>query len=675
MESCNLKKIALVAVVLNSVQGFAAWNSTGSSLPAAVQIQVLSNTSQETVLEYRVSGFDLETIEVNGKSYSMISIPSANSIEEAGYPVLPRVSRNVHIPYGSQASLEVADVQTQSFTVAPVLPSKGELTRNIDPNTVPLTFAPEIYQSTERAFDFPSTQFSMGEEFQIRTARGVNVTFNPIQYDAASGSIKVVTHAIVKVRTSSVRGMLAPKADLVDAGWEGILKGSFLNGEEMIRDASERTSRSVDSRLSHFIRDTGRVLVITPAGFKASLAPWLKWKTQKGLQVWVSEVATTNYQEIKALVQKAYDQLKVSYVILVGDSEFVPFHKGVSGNAAGAEADPMYGLVEGNDSYPDLSVSRFSVKTTQELDVMVAKAVSYEATPDQKGEWYSKTVAIASDEGSPKDWERAEVFMKLLAGWHYKVGYKQYDPKASKTELAKQINDGLGFINYIGHGSKASWGTTGFSNWDVDQLTNVGKLPFIVSVACVNGQFGAGSDSFAERWTKVGTVQAPRGAIAIFASSTNQSWVPPTVGQLEINKLLVSQSVNTIGSLFFHGSIAVLEDNSSTAKQTFETWHIFGDATTQVRTQPPSDIQAQVPSEISASAGELVVQVPAKGIQAGLMQGDRLIGAGISDGSGTMKIKIYNQGLPSNAGMSKDPLLLTLTGFNKTPKYTQISVR
>ena len=57
------------------------------------------------------------------------------------------------------------------------------------------------------------------------------------------------------------------------------------------------------------------------------------------------------------------------------------------------------------------------------------------------------------------------------------------------SSVATVVNAGTGIINYTGHGSDMSWGTTGFSVSDVNNLYNENLLPFIWSVACVNGNF------------------------------------------------------------------------------------------------------------------------------------------------------------------------------------------
>lgn len=164
--------------------------------------------------------------------------------------------------------------------------------------------------------------------------------------------------------------------------------------------------------------------------------------------------------------------------------------------------------------------------------------------------------------------------------------------KASKADVAKGVNEGRALINYIGHGSKDAWVTTGFGTADCRALTNKWKLPFIISVACVNGNFVSGSDCFSEAWMKAGDIENPAGAVGIFGSTTNQDWVPPCDVQKEINlNYLINDTYKTAGALMLNGILKGLEQHGTEVKSAgvkmAEQWHWFGDGTTLVRTRRP----------------------------------------------------------------------------------------
>ena len=73
-----------------------------------------------------------------------------------------------------------------------------------------------------------------------------------------------------------------------------------------------------------------------------------------------------------------------------------------------------------------------------------------------------------------------------LLDYTYTIVDQIYDPTATSVMVTEAINDGRSIVNYCGHGSPTSWGTTGFNNNNVNTLTNDNMLPFICSVACNN---------------------------------------------------------------------------------------------------------------------------------------------------------------------------------------------
>ena len=653
-----LSVVGLIGVLFFSSPTFADWNPLTSKNPASVQMEVVQADFSGTTIRFSIPGFSTEQIRINGEAFTQITIPGSSLTDTKGFPEVPRISRNFLIPASSVPSVKVINLKKIEADLGTLVPSKGSIMRNVLPSSVPYSFA-SFY---EDGGVFPETIAKDAKPFSLRDLRGVNISFFPVQFDSKTGKTTIITQAEIKISTPT-----PPSATFRLLNHTGHIEEGFLN----IYKRRFANFSALDARLQvlpeHFVQEVGSMLIITHPDFVSGMAPYVKWKREMGFIVKMAtlEEAGSTFVKIKEFIQKEYNQNHVGYVLLVGDAEFVPFHEGTAGNAWGMEADPMYSLVEGADNYPDIFISRFSVKTPEELANIVNRTVNYEKNPDANGDWYSRGSGIASMEGYPTDYERAEILREMLEKYNYTSIDKFYEPDTFTAEIINALNEGRSFINYIGHGSHDGWVTGDFSNYQIDLLTNTNKLPFIVSVACVNGEFGSGDDSFAEKWLKAGTSDNPTGAIAVFASSTNQSWVPPTVGQKEIARILVEQEANSIGGLFFNGSVAVLEDNSDSADQTFQTWHIFGDASLQLRTNKPEEIKVQLPSS-PLEGQELVFDVGEEKIHLGIVQGEELLGSGISGPDGKIVIQL------------KDPLpketkvLLTFTGYNKIPNIVEL---
>jgi hypothetical protein len=163
-----------------------------------------------------------------------------------------------------------------------------------------------------------------------------------------------------------------------------------------------------------------------------------------------------------------------------------------------------------------------------------------------------------------------------------------YDYFGTKAQVTAGINEGRRVIHYCGHGSTTSWGSTGFSNSDVDQLQN-GNLPFICSVACVNGDFSYGT-CFAEAWLRATHLGAPSGAVACYMSTVNQSWAPPMYGEGNHAKSGKHGAADrfwtemnwSIGGLWFGGSCCMMDLAGSGGRDEFMNWTVFGDPSLRV---------------------------------------------------------------------------------------------
>lgn len=678
--------------------------SSASPSVSPIELNVQKNSLDEITLEYHVSGFFTEKEIINGQEYQKISIPNTTEIMSYGHPALLKYNRDIVIDNTGNYEVEIISNEESTLQIGKIIPSKGDFTRNIDPSKIPYQFS----RTYSNDHFYPATQVELSNPFILRSVRGITVKFYPLQYNPITNSLKISKHMVVKIYKSprntntntntykyNEANELQSNYPPINALFDGIYNKHFLNYKDFYININKS---NIPSPYAHDLTEIGKMLIITHDSFYQSIYPLYLWKIQKGIPTKLvklsqitgrfdainsniinrtNKINKTNKIEdqstkIKNYIQNAYNSEGISFILLVGDAEFIPYMVGTDGNVQGNEADPMYGLLAGNDSYPDAIVSRLSAKNSSDVENQVAKIINYEKFPAINTDWYSNAAGIASNEGTPSDKERMEILATILSGWHYKNFTRIYDPGATPANVASAVNTGTGFINYTGHGSKTSWGTSSFSNSDIDALTNGNKLPFIVSVACVNGQFASGEDCFAERWLKAGSKDNPKGAMAIFASSTNQSWVPPTVGQKKISELLVAGEKNTIGGLFFNGSIAVLEDNSDSAIQTFQSWHIFGDGQVQVRTVMPTLIHPEHPKVLYTNESSIKISGLSKGTLCALSSLSStssadpiLVGSAYASADGIAEINF------NNTIANFDKLTLTITDFDKIP-YTSI---
>ncbi len=554
-----------------------------------------------------------------------ISVDDLNSIRELGFPELPKLNKLFMIPKDAKPTVKIISSHQQTYNFGELALSRGELDRNESKiNSLPKRSALK---------KFPYQMLETSQPFLIHETRGINLEFHPFQYDLISNDL-LVTHSI-KFEISNT-----------------------------VADENK------------FFNEQGDILIIYHDNFESDLQDFILWKKQLGHQVYAQKISTigATHQEIKKFIQNFYEQnKKLTFVILLGDSELLPYHIGTVRNARDNPADPMYSLVSGDDSYPDLIVGRMSVKNSQELQTILTKTINYEKKPDRDGGWYKKASGFASDEGFPSDAERAEKMrLKLIENNFYDEVDQLYLPDALNRDLiADVINEGRSFVNYIGHGLHDQWNTLGtqddslLKNDDLEFLHNGMMLPVIINAACLIGSFDhPSSDSFAERWLKVGSVNEPKGAIAVFAASTNQAWTPPTIGQNRIVDLLLKKQIYSVGALMMNASIAVLEDNSFRAEETFQTWHIFGDPSLILRTDLPSEIQETHEVKKLDQHWSVTVSTGESHITASITLDKKLelLASGVTDENGNIELMI-----PKDLISDTNKPTLTLSGVNKVP--------
>jgi hypothetical protein len=266
----------------------------------------------------------------------------------------------------------------------------------------------------------------------------------------------------------------------------------------------------------------------------------------------------------------------------------------------------------------------------------------------------------------------------MAPAYTYTVFDQIYHNNAGASQVTTAVKRRRGRGGDIRHGSETSWGTTGFSVSQVNNLTNAtGMLPFIVSVACVNGRFNYSttSDCFAEAWLKAGTPAAPKGAVAFYGSSTNQSWVPPCVGQREIVDRLAAETYHTIGALYVNGCMKAVDQypgtGSGSGAEVCQSWHIFGDASLQVFTNTPAAMTVNHDGILPAGQETYAVAVP--GVPGALC-------ALYDEAAGTLHGSSHADGA-GNAVISLDPppgegaaLTLPVTAFNRLPFFDAVAV-
>lgn len=601
--------VILIAAFVCSVSG--AYASSGITLKSSK-----GYTSQ---LEVNVSEVKLFKTEVLGKDATVVYTPEGILSFDKDAPQLPRMTAMVMVDPAKNPTFKVSQLQAEVIDLeAPVVPSKGNFTRDIDPDSVAYNFGPVYTQ--DKWYPSDEELVVMSDPFIFREIRGVNLVVSPVQYNPVQKKLRIHRQLNVTVNIDSEAGKNPVKASKpISRVFEPIYRDVFVNfdqaskrlprtgttysfDEEEPAEGEEPKTEEEELFTAKPIAEDGRLLIICYDDFMKALTPFVSWKKKIGTDVKIvkSSEAGATADAIKTFIQKEYDKGGLTHIMLIGDSEQIPTLKGVKERA---DSDPCYTKLAGDDHVPDAIISRLSATTLDEVAYQVAKFVNYEQFPTANDQgWYSTGTGIASGEGNPKDYERAEWLRESLEKAMFtkidQIYDKSYSESATAAQVTEVVNAGRSLINYIGHGSTTSWATTGFSNTNCGNLANGWKMPIIWSVACVNGNF-VGKTCFGEAWMRAGNLDNPKGAVAIYASTTNQEWVPPCIVQAEINQnYIVNKVFKTVGGLALNGIMKGCEkygtSSSGSGIMMAEQWHIFGDGSLVARFGKQKSVSAKV---------------------------------------------------------------------------------
>ncbi|MBN2537320.1 hypothetical protein JXB37_03475, partial [candidate division WOR-3 bacterium] len=145
--------------------------------------------------------------------------------------------------------------------------------------------------------------------------------------------------------------------------------------------------------------DGAQYLVIARDEYVASVEPLVEWKRLSGTSsklVSTSEVGSDT-GSIHSYIRNAYQTwpVKPEYVVLVGHPSTISSFR--YGQRWPYYSDNSYGDVSG-DFRAELMVGRFPVRSADQCDEMVEKALAYERTPDLSDSlWMRRLTTVVND--------------------------------------------------------------------------------------------------------------------------------------------------------------------------------------------------------------------------------------------------------------------------------------
>ena len=467
-----MKKLVIsLFILLSATPGFSSqWIGISSSNPSAAKITLVSSDIVQSRVQFSLPGFNLHEVMTPNGPANTINIKKGSPMEVAGAPDLPKLTASLVIPDDAEMEVVVISSSYKDFPGMELAPSKGVLSRDIDPATVPYRYGSEY---SRNAF-YPGTITGIRDPYILRDLRGQTLIVYPFQYNPVTKVLRVYNDLTIELRKVSDNGMnplVRKTKDLrVNREFSAIYSRHFLNYGSM----------------SYIpLNDYGNILIISYGTFMTAMQPYVNWKRSIGFptkMVSIDSVGTTPAQ-IKQYITDYYNTNGLTFVLLVGDNQQV---KTYQGSGVGGASDNYYGYIVGNDHYADVFIGRFSAESIDQVNTQVQRTLDYEKNPQFRTDgWLSSVIGIGSDQGpgddNEYDYEHIRNQQSQLLAYTYTWNPELFDGSQGgndgsgnpgPSDVTTAVNEGASLILYCGHGSMTSWGTTGFSNSNVNALTN-----------------------------------------------------------------------------------------------------------------------------------------------------------------------------------------------------------
>lgn len=291
------------------------------------------------------------------------------------------------------------------------------------------------------------------------------------------------------------------------------------------------------------------LLIIAPAAFIDPLLPLLRFKEASGRptvlvslnQVYANPqcAGVDEAEQVKRCIALYQASLGIDHVLLVGDIDQFPARYrwwGLPDQEGWAVSDLYYADLYENgtntfddwdvnnnglfgeieftdpnncapncrsinndhiDFIPDVSVGRIPASTATEVTAYVNKVIAYEMRTTTKDAWFN-TAALYTGTW----WSAHNALKDDVAGYLGNTGFtnfiKRYTdfsaspptpPPGVPAAIISDLNNGVGFVNYAGHGTPSNWACVGLGIDELKGLTNSTTLPVAFAAACDTGMF------------------------------------------------------------------------------------------------------------------------------------------------------------------------------------------
>ena len=637
-------------------------HATGPGAAELPRLLAVESDEHRVEILFELPHLASETLDVDGSTYHLLGVPGGSLSGDVGEPALPTFTRLVAIPDGVgvrvTSSVEESELLT-GFNVMPMQPDDVQ------------AFVHDESAYQRDGFS-ESALASVGAPAILRDLRVVTLTFHPVDYNPAQGTLRVTRRMRVEVEFTGTDNRNSRRSErrALTPSFDRLYRNTVINYPGPDGERDEQPTH-------------GTYLVICPdnAGVIDRLQPLLDWRRRQGMPVRLATTTETgaDEQDIKAFIQTAYDSWEAppEFIVLAGDANGAypvqTWYESASGYWG--EGDHPFAQLERDDVLADAHVGRLSYSTLDLLELIINNTVYYESAPnmDDDPDWFTRA-CLAGDPNTPSGFSPVEV-QRWIKTRLREIGYTEIDTVFGGNMvigMRNALNRGDTIFSYRGFGGMSGW-----TNSNTSQLTNEWKMPFCVVVTCETGSFASGT-SRSEGFLRAGTPpDEPDGGVGAIGTAT-----PGTHTRYNncmhygIYRGLLWEEQFEMGAALTRGKLEMYmnyNDRLPSQVLIYSHWNnLMGDPACKVWTGYPTQMAIVAPSSVPVGSNALSVQVrdmfltPVDGARVCAWKGEETYSVGTTDAEGMLE-------LPINAESVGD-ILLTATKHNHLPELSTIPV-
>ncbi|PIE51281.1 hypothetical protein CSA37_12070 [Candidatus Fermentibacteria bacterium] len=566
------------------------WVSAGGRYGTPPEITVLESDGEHALIQIDLSGYSVE--ETAG--YTRFHIPGAgwNTGELPGQPEIPVISVVLGVPMGMTPEVSLADENREFVCTGRAYPTQP---LQYDSAVEPFHFV-ELSAST--AGVYPASTVSLHEPGVWAGVNTVVLQVNPVSWNSETGRFSVATRVIARVDfTGSREYQCSVRPEIAAMHSAGIVNYESLNIP--LNDSPVSTDDVV-------------YIVLVPEDNLDTITPFLAMVNSLGHRVSINIIDEgASSASVRAVITGLYQAGVTRFALIPAR------HQQIEGRNYGNFYGDYYYECMTSDNIPDIAVGRFPGDSSQ-LENQTEKAMSYVSYTGEPGvpSLPASVILCAHEENYPNKYTANS---NAVANYDYALAdvvfETCYPPEGGTAEQVQTaINNGVGIVNYRGHGSITTWQwSPGWNAGAIYDCTNT-FYPPAFNVACSNGTHDKPYNCLCESWLDAPSV----GASGTLGASAPSLTTVNNLFQKQLFKELFDTGNTCAGEMFAASQAYIIQQMPGGGVNNSRMYHWFGDPSMDIPNSDlegaPFEISIDVPASVNSGDNSLTLTVTSEGV-------------------------------------------------------------